>query len=104
MLFSRCGRCGNGSRDADHDGTGDACDEDGFCLTVPKNPDRTSCLDPTVVFTVVAALHVVANSGEQVFLSVYANLTDVALDYAWRVTEGPIAGEGDIINVAAQTG
>jgi hypothetical protein len=83
--------------DADHDGQGDTCDVDGFCLVVPKNPDRTKCLNPKTVFQVVAAPRVKTKAGEKVLLSVYANRKEINLNYQWNVTKAP-AGASDTVS------
>jgi hypothetical protein len=75
--------------DRDNDGMGDACDDDGYCFLAPKNPDPDQCLDPKTEFRVLAAPQVLANTGEEVFLSVYANRPGVPLNYQWSVMAGP---------------
>jgi hypothetical protein len=82
--------------DADHDGQGDACDMDGYCLVVPKNPDRTKCLNPQTVFQVVAAPRVKAKTSETIFLSVYANRKAINLNYQWNVIKAP-GGASDTV-------
>ncbi len=84
--------------DSDHDGLGDACDVDGFCLVVPKNPDPAACLDPTTIFKVVAAPRVVAQTGEKVLLSVFANRKDVNVAYKWNVTGAPDGAKDTVSN------
>jgi hypothetical protein len=86
--------------DADRDGMGDACDSDGFCLVVPKNPDPTKCLDPKTVFQVVAAPRVLANTGDPVPLSVWANRPGVNLNYKWFVTTTPSGASESVGNPA----
>jgi hypothetical protein len=80
--------------DADHDGMGDVCDVDGFCMVPAKNP--TSCLNPNSAFQVIAAPHVVASTGDEVLVSVYANRPGVNLNYRWNVTGQP-AGASDTV-------
>jgi Thrombospondin type 3 repeat len=84
-------------KDSDNDGMGDACDVDGFCLVPAKNPDPSHCLDPKTVFEVVAAPHVLANTGDTVHLSVYANRQGVNLNYKWNVTATP-SGSGETVS------
>jgi hypothetical protein len=83
--------------DADHDGLGDACDTNGFCLVVPKNPDPAVCLDPKTLFKIVATPAVVASTGDNVLLSVFANRQGVNLNYKWNVTSAP-SGAGDTVS------
>jgi hypothetical protein len=75
--------------DEDYDGMGDACDVDGKCIVVPKNPDRTQCLDPNVMLKVVGAPLVKVNTGEPVLLSLYVNRKNINLNYKWNVTLAP---------------
>jgi len=82
--------------DADHDGMGDVCDVDGFCLVVAKNPDPAICLDPTTLFKVVAAPHVVAATGDEVLPSVFANRKGVGIKYKWNVVSAP-SGANDTV-------
>jgi hypothetical protein len=84
--------------DADHDGMGDACDVDGFCLVVPKNPDKAHCLDPKTVFEVVASPHVKANTGDEVHLSVWANRQNVNVNFKWNVTQQPTTASDTVRN------
>jgi hypothetical protein len=84
--------------DADHDGLGDACDVDGFCLVPAKNPDPAQCLDPTVVFKVVAAPKVLAKTGDMIPLSVYANRPGKKIAYKWNVTSAPSGAHDTVGN------
>jgi hypothetical protein len=84
--------------DSDHDGMGEPCDVDGFCLVVPKNPDPAQCLNPNTVFEVAAAPAVLANTGEPVHLSVWANRLNVGLKYSWYVISQPSDGSDTVGN------
>jgi hypothetical protein len=82
--------------DADHDGVGDACQVTAYCLVIPKNPDKTQCLDPKAMFKVLGAPAVQAVVGETIFLSVFANRTDINLTYTWTVDAAP-AGAHEMV-------
>ena len=92
-------------KDSDNDGMGDACDTDGFCLVVPKNPDRNNCLDPNSVFSIVGAPRVTAHAGETINLSLWSNrkgtLTQgININYSWFVTAQPEGSKDTVRNPA----
>jgi len=84
--------------DTDHDGVGDACQLTAYCLVIPKNPDKTQCLDPNTMFKVLGAPAVQAAVGETVLLSVYANRTGINLDYTWTVDAAPAGARETVKN------
>jgi hypothetical protein len=86
--------------DSDNDGMGDACDTDGFCLVVPKNPDRNNCLDPNSPFQIVGAPRVTAQAGETINLSLWANRKGVKVDYTWVVDAQPEGSKDTVRNPA----
>jgi MYXO-CTERM domain-containing protein len=82
--------------DDDHNGIGNACQVTGYCLVIPKNPDVTQCLDPKTMFKVLGAPAVQSAAGDAILLSVYANRTDINLNYTWTVDSAP-AGARDTV-------
>jgi hypothetical protein len=84
--------------DADHDGMGDACDSL-FCMVVDSSEN---CLNPEGTFSVYAApfvehrLTYTVDTGSEVFLKLYANRYNVAIQYSFQVLSRP-EGSGAII-------
>src|SRR5579883_2695546 len=84
-------------KDSDHDGVGDACQTHGFCFVAGKNRDA-KCLDPTTVFSVTAAPHAQAKTGDTVYLAIYSNRQNVGIRYSWVVTQAPAGADLTVSN------
>ena len=89
--------------DSDHDGLGDVADST-FCVVVDQTR-KDVCLNPLDPFH-VAALAVNpaidrATTGEELKLELFANRTDVPIEYTWVVSKAP---EGSNATVLASRG
>jgi hypothetical protein len=80
--------------DADRDGLGDACDSS-FCYVVFG--DTESCLDPEDTFTAYTP-NVLARTGENVRLRLFANRENAALRYTWTLDQAPAGSNATIEN------
>jgi len=74
--------------DADHDFRGDDCDPfQCFVIT-----DEASCLDPAGIFDVHAGKTIVAETGKDRLLHIFANRDSRPIKYTWSVVEAPADG------------
>ncbi len=80
--------------DADRDGLGDACDEL-FCYTVFG--DRNNCLDPVGPLQVYSP-GLIAETGSEVRLRLFANRRDQAMRFTWRVVSAPKGSSATVDN------
>jgi hypothetical protein len=71
--------------DSDRDGVGDPCDPR-FCYVVFG--DAENCLDPEGHFQVHTP-SLLARTGEELRLRLFANRENAALRYSWSITEAP---------------
>ena len=71
--------------DSDRDGIGDACDPH-FCFVVFGDEDN--CLDPADAFGVYTP-SLLARTGDEVRLRLFANRENAALRYSWSLVEAP---------------
>jgi hypothetical protein len=93
-----CSRVPNADQlDDDFDGAGNACDPNGFCFIASKNRDA-ACLDPKSAFQVTAAPNAIAQTGDKLPLSFYANRDNVAIRYTFTITERPTGSRAAITN------
>jgi hypothetical protein len=80
--------------DADRDGLGDTCDS-AFCYVVFG--DEESCLDPEDTFMAYTP-NILARTGEDVRLRLFANRENAALRYSWSLTSAPAGSSATIAN------
>lgn len=75
----------DGQIDADRDGLGDACDQS-FCYVVKG--DVANCLDPEGSLDLYSP-KLIANTGEEIRLRMWANRVNQAMRYSWIVQKAP---------------
>jgi hypothetical protein len=80
--------------DSDRDGVGDTCDSS-FCYVVFG--DTENCLDPEDTFTAYTP-NILARTGEDVRLRLFANRENTALRYSWSLVEAPAGSSATIAN------
>jgi hypothetical protein len=74
-------------KDSDFDGIGDACDPRVCYVVDATNP--SACLDPALPFTVSGGGEISISTGEQLRLPIFANRTNVAMQYRWTTSQIP---------------
>jgi hypothetical protein len=80
--------------DSDRDGSGDTCDSN-FCYVVFG--DTNNCLDPEATFMAYSP-NILARTGEDVRLRLFANRENAALQYSWTLTSAPSGSHAVIQN------
>lgn len=83
--------------DGDRDEFGDACDQR-FCFVVFG--DKDNCLDPTALFKIHTP-SLLANTGEDVKIRLFANRENQAMHYSYRIVSAP---EGSTANLKNASG
>lgn len=78
-------------RDWDRDGVGSACD-DGFCYVI--GGDAEDCLDPNGEFSVYSPDVLGVKTGDDVYLRLFANRTNLPMTYSWAIASAPVVGIG----------
>ena len=84
---------------ADRDDLGDLCDSK-FCYVIRQEDgtfDQEACLDPQQTFRLFSPDNLVA-TGETMRLRLFANRQNVAIDYTWRVVDGPNGSTATVRN------
>jgi hypothetical protein len=83
-------------KDTDGDGIGDVCDPRLCYVVDPSNP--SGCLDPTLPFTVSGGGEIQIGTGERLRLPIFANRTNVAIQYQWTTSQIPATAHPVLFN------